>query len=51
MDEFSNRQMNDASFTRCAMARTRFVDVNLADGAFVNVNLAGRGWKTSTLRG
>lgn len=51
MDESSNRQMNDALFTSCAMARTRFVDVNLANGAFVNVNLAGARRKTSTLRG
>lgn len=51
MAEFSNRQMNDASFTRCAVARTWFVDVNLADGAFVNVNLAGAPLENVNLAG
>lgn len=41
MDEFSNRHMNDASFTSCAMARTRFVDVNLAGLTVENANIKG----------
>lgn len=39
MDEFSYRPMNDASFASCAMARTRFVDVNLAGLTVENANI------------